>query len=276
MASTPHDLPSWVDFLSHAEIPVLKHSAREINHLQADEEAVTARGLTNIVNHDPLMAFRVLRYMQNHKRKNQLQDLVLVEQAIMMMGITTFFRDLAPQPLVEAVLKTNLPALTQLLRLINRANRAAHYAFEWGVMLRDLHVDEVRVAALLHDLAEVLMWCFAPEQMTLIHDKQLADKNLRSHQVQQEVFGFKLSDLQLRLIEVCQLPPLLAKLMNDSTCSEQQVKNVALAVNLARHSANGWQDAALPDDYRDIADLLRIDTAKAMQIVGAKPEITAV
>lgn len=274
MSELSQDLDYWVDFLSHAVIPVLKHTAREITYSQADEDTVTARGLTNIVNHDPLMAFRVLRYMQSSKRKNQLQDLVLVEQAIMMMGITTFFRELPPQSLVEDVLKTNLPALTQLLRLINRANRAAHYAFEWGVMLRDLHVDEIRIAALLHDLAEILMWCFAPEKMTLIHDKQIADKSLRSHQVQQEVLGFKLSELQLQLIEICQLPPLLTKLMNDSASHEQQVRNVSLAVNLARHSANGWQDAALPDDYSEIADLLHIDTDKAKQIIGVKPEVT--
>jgi len=42
-----------------------------------------------------------------------------------------------------------------------------------------------------------------------------------------------------------------------------------LAVNFARHSANGWDDAALPDDYRDIAELLRVDTVKVMRLVGA-------
>jgi len=33
---------------------------------------------------------------------------------------------------------------------------------------------------------------------------------------------------------------------------------VVLAVNLARHSAHGWDDAALQDDYRQIGRLLRI------------------
>jgi hypothetical protein len=41
-----------------------------------------------------------------------------------------------------------------------------------------------------------------------------------------------------------------------------------LAVNLARHSANGWDDAALPDDYRDIGDLLHISAENAQELVS--------
>ena len=60
--------------------------------------------------------------------------------------------------------------------------------------------------------------------------------------------------------------------MQDEMSLEQRVRNVTLAVNLARHSANGWDDAALPDDYRDIAELLRVDVDKAMRIIGV-PEM---
>jgi hypothetical protein len=60
--------------------------------------------------------------------------------------------------------------------------------------------------------------------------------------------------------------------MQDSASNEQRVRNVTLAVNLARHSANGWDDAALPDDYRDVAELLRMDVAKVLRIVGVPEE----
>ncbi len=40
------------------------------------------------------------------------------------------------------------------------------------------------------------------------------------------------------------------------------------AVNLARHTEQGWQDAALPDDFSNIAELLRLDTETARRIVG--------
>jgi hypothetical protein len=50
------------------------------------------------------------------------------------------------------------------------------------------------------------------------------------------------------------------------------VKNVKLAVDLARHTANGWDDAALPDDYRMIQELLHIDHENLLRRIGAPKE----
>jgi len=268
MVTEPQGLASWAQFLRESEIPVLKATARELQRMQTSED-ISPRELNVIVLQDPMMVFRILRYMQMHRPQHQLQDLVLVEQALMMMGTGTFFREIPPIPLVEDQLSGNLPALLSLLKLIQRAHGAARYAYEWGVMLKDLHVMEVRTAALLHDLAEMLLWCFAPAKMMAILEMQQVDKTLRSHDAQWQVFGFNFSQLQALLIKSCELPPLLARLMHEHARGEQQVRNVTLAVNLARHAANGWDDAALPDDYRDIADFLRMDIERVLTIIGA-------
>ncbi|MDO9394105.1 MAG: HDOD domain-containing protein [Methylotenera sp.] len=273
MSSTPQelvtrDISAWIDFIRKAEIPVLKHTAREIARLKEDEDNLSARAISSAVLNDPMMVFKVLTFSQKHKGKKQLQDLVQADQAILMMGTSSFFLNLQPKVLVEDILKSNLPALMHLLRLVRRAHQAAHFAADWATHLADLHAEEVRTAALLHDLAEMLMWCFAPDKMNAIYAMQNADKTLRSVAVQQDVLGFRLQDLQKELVEIFQLPPLLSKLMQDNASSEQRVRNVILAVNLARHSANGWDDAALPDDYSDIAALLRMDIDRVMRIVG--------
>jgi HD-like signal output (HDOD) protein len=276
MTSTPQELASkdintWISFIRNAEIPVLKHTAREVARLKEDEDNLSARAISTAVLNDPMMVFKVLSFSQNHRGKKQLQDLVQADQAILMMGTTSFFTYLSPKTLVEEMLKANLPALMHLLKLVRRAHQAARYAADWATHLADLHAEEVRTAALLHDLSEMLMWCFAPDKMNAIYAMQQADKSLRSAAAQEEVLGFKLIDLQKELVEAFQLPPLLSKLMQDNASGEQRVRNVTLAVNLARHSANGWDDAALPDDYRDIAELLRMDIARVMRIVGVPP-----
>ncbi|OIR17625.1 HDOD domain protein [mine drainage metagenome] len=273
MASAPvgeaaRDIKAWVDFIATAEIPVLKQTAREVAILREDEDKQSARAITTAVIHDPMMVFKVLCYSQKHKGRNQLQDLLQVEQAIIMMGATAFFQNIPTHYLVEDALKTNLPALTHLLRLIRRAHRAAYFAADWATYLKDLRAEEVRIAALLHDLSEMLMWCFEPEKMNTMCAMQQADKTLRSKAVQQEVLGFTLHDLQKQIVDSFEFPPLLVKLMQEEASGEQRVRNVTLAVNLARHSAHGWDDAALPDDYSDIAELLRMDIDKVMRIVG--------
>lgn len=268
MDETFYAIPQWIDFFAKTPIPVLKHTARELERLQEDEGRLSTREITSIVLNDPFMVFRVISFAKQHQGRHQLQDLIQVEQAILMMGSDAFYRNLPANPLVEDQLHANIPALTHLLRLIKRGHRAAYFASNWAAIQKDLHSEEIRIAALLHDLAEMLMWCFAPEKMNEIYDMQHTDKALRSKTAQEQVLGFKLVDLQKALVEKFQLPPLLSKLMEDQDASEHRAINVALAVNLARHSANGWDDAALPDDYSDIADFLRVDVARARYIIG--------
>jgi hypothetical protein len=61
--------------------------------------------------------------------------------------------------------------------------------------------------------------------------------------------------------------------MEEENADETRVKNVTLAVNLARHSANGWDDAALPDDYHEIAEFLRVDIERAKFLIGVPKEL---
>ena len=262
-------LDQWVSYLSQAELPVLKQTARSLATLREDESRLSARAVAQVIALDPMMTVKVLRYLQLHKHRSQESEVVQVEQALIMMGVEAFFSKVPAQPLVQEVMQGHTDALIQLLHLIHRAHRASEYAYDWAVRLTDLHFEQIRIAALLHDLSEMLMWCFAPKEMLEIREIQHRDKSLRTRAVQEQVFGFNLLDMQKQLVKNWQLPELLLHLMDDEYSSNQRVRNVTLAVNLARHSANGWDDAALPDDYRDIAELLRMSPEQVMHMVGA-------
>ena len=262
-------LEHWVSLLTHADLPVLKHTARDLSALRADDKRLNTHSIAEIIARDPMMTAKLLRYLQQHKSKAQTAEVVQVEQALLMLGIEPFFNNVTLQPLAEEMLKAHVVALPPMLRVVHRSHRASEYAMEWAVQLRDLHYEEVRVAALLHDIAEIMMWCFAPALMLNIRDIQQKDKALRSRSAQEQVLGFALVDLQKELVLQWGLPELLLTLMNDSSAKQPRVRNVELAVNLARHSANSWDDAALPDDYEDIGELLRIPAAQVMVMLGA-------
>ncbi|MBA3756155.1 MAG: HDOD domain-containing protein [Nitrosomonas sp.] len=263
-------LSEWVSFLTAAEIPVLKQTARNLAILQQDEQHLSARSIAHVVKNDAFMTVKLLRYLQQHKHRSQEHDVVEVEQIIMMLGLETTLNKVSAKPLVEEILgHNNMSALVYLLKTAHRANIASSYAFDWAVRLHDLHFEEIRIAALLHDIAEILMWCFAPKEMLEIKNLQKQDKTIRSATAQQNILGFTLNQLQLELAVKWKLPQLLITLMDGSCSSLQRVRNVTLAVNLARHSANGWDDAALPDDYEEIAKLLHLQAWEIMTIVGA-------
>lgn len=271
MTQEPKSLGHWLVFLADAEIPVLAHTAREIAHLREDEDNLGARDVSRVVAQDPMMTARLLRHLQAHKHRNQTRDLVEIEQTLMMMGIGRFFEVLPPRPTVEETLRGHMDALVQLLHVVRRAHRASQYAMDWALLLHDLHAEEIRIAALLHDLAEMLMWIYAPEEMLQIRRMQLSDKALRSRDAQTQVLGFTLADLHRAVAFAWDMPELLIHLMEDAHADGRRVKNVKLAVDLARHSANGWDDAALPDDYSAIAELLRMRQEEVMALLVPKP-----
>jgi HD-like signal output (HDOD) protein len=262
--SEAKELEHWVASLSRINLPVLKQTARDLNTLREDEERLTASSIAGIIARDPIMTVKLLRYLQLHKHNCQTTEIVQVEQALLMLGIDALFNYVPLDFMVEEALGSNIAALSHLLRVIHRLHRASEYARDWAVQLHDLHYEEVRIAALLHDIAEVLMWCFAPGQMLEIDDIQQKDKALRSSDVQQQVLGFRLMDLQRELVVQWSLPQLLLTLMNESSSTQSRVRNVNLAVRLARHSAHDWEDAALPDDYKDIGQLLRMPADEVM------------
>lgn len=261
-------LNEWVTRLSKSELPVLKHTARDLTALRAEDDKLSAHAIAHAIERDPVMAVKLLRYLQSHKRRAQTTDVVQVEQALLMLGLESFFKHVAAEPLIEDLLKTHAIALPPLLRIMHRAHRASEYAYDWAVYLHDLHFEEVRVAALLHDIAEILMWCFAPESMLKIREIQKNDKALRSRDVQQQVLGFTLAELQQELAVEWGVPELLLILMNGTSAQSPRVRIVTLANNLARHSANGWDDAALPDDYIELGELLHLPVDQAMAMVA--------
>jgi len=261
-------LAGWVAFLSQADIPVLKQTARELDALRQDANKLSARGVADAIAADPMLTVKLLRYLQQHKRRSQTSEVVQVEQALLMLGVEAFYNKVPASPNVQDTMQGQTPALIELLHVVHRSHRASEYARDWAIRLNDMHYEEVRIAALLHDLAEMLLWCYAPQQMLQIRALQQQDKALRSRVAQEHVLGFNLPDLQKMLVKEWNLPQLLLELMDDSNAGQPRVRNVTLAVNLARHSANGWNDAALPDDYRDMGALLRIPPADAMALVA--------
>ena len=253
------DLATCVDFLSKAEMPILRQTVRKLEEARQNIDKVSGRDITAIVLQDPLMAVRVLAYIQPFRGKHLRSDITTIANAVMMLGIEPFFKKFEAPTTIETLLKGEPQALLGVLQVVRRVQRASHYAHDWAFERHDMNIEEVALAALLHDLAEILLWCFAPKMAIEIRDRLQADKSLRSVTAQEQVLGFRLFDLQSALCHAWHLPELLNMLMDDANAHLPRVQNVRLAVNLARHSITDWNDAALPDDFAAIEKLLHIN-----------------
>jgi len=269
--STGLDLEGWVAYLSAVEIPVLRHTEQQLAQLREQAQKANARTIAAVILQDPLMTLRVLAYIENHRSQKRFTDITTIERSLMMIGMEPFFEHFQNLPRVEDHLKGHPRALLGLLKVISRARKAAHWAREWAIQRHDLDVDEITVAALLYDFAEILMWCFAPGLAVQVAERQKADRSLRSVAIQTEVYGVPLWQIKKELAQRWHLPQLLITLMDPQNAEHPRVRNVKLAVDLARHSANGWDDAALPDDFKAIEELLHISHETLMHRLGLEP-----
>ncbi|MEO6281318.1 HDOD domain-containing protein [Roseateles sp.] len=263
-------LDAWVEAFAKAEIPVLTETAEALEQMRATEDDVDANGLGEMIATDPLMSLKVLALASELKRSRSAGLRAAPETvtaALVLMGITPFFRAFGPQPTMEEVLAGHDEALLGLSRVMQRAERASRYALAFAAHRADPDAAVIHSAALLHDFAEMLLWAHAPDLALQITTLQEADRALRSSVAQRQVLGIELADLEQALMKRWQLPELLMRITGNKHERDPQVRCVHLAVRLARHTARGWDDAAVPDDLHDIAELLNLSQAHALKLL---------
>jgi HD-like signal output (HDOD) protein len=263
----PLSLDGWVGHFQGMDWPVLDRTAQALEEMRDQEDAVDARMLADIMVSDPLMTLKLLAHTSALNRSRRTTDVETVREALVLIGITPFFRAFGPQPTIEQALADQPEALAGLQDVIRRAERAAHFALGFAVHRADQDAQVIHEAALLHDFVDMLLWLRAPSLALEIRRRQRADPTLRSVAVQRQLLGTSLSEIQHALMLAWRLPDLLVQITDDRHEESTQVRNVLLAIRVARHSADGWDNPALPDDIRDIAQLLNLSLGPARSLL---------
>jgi HD-like signal output (HDOD) protein len=259
----PTSLAAWAALFDPQQLPILDSTARTLEELRLAQDDVDAHLLAEPIAADPLLTIKLLAHVaqlraQRHPGRDE-GDAETVTEALVMLGITPFFTHFGPQPTVQAQLADMPLALQGFERVLHRSRRAARFALGFAAHRLDPDAAVLHEAALLHDFAELLLWQRAPQLALRIAQLQAADSSLRSAAVQREVLHIELADLQHTLMLAWRLPRLLVRITDDyDRAPTAQVRNVQLAIRVARHSAQGWHNAALPSDISEIADLLHL------------------
>lgn len=268
LTQPPANLAGWVDLFDPAELPVLAYTSASLEELRDHEDAVDARMLAEIVAADPLMTIKVLSLVARLRRGREGSETETVTEALVMLGIPPFFHHFGKQPTVEAALEGQPAALSGFQRVLERSRRAARFAIGFAVHRMDHDAGVIHEAALLHDFTELLLWLRAPALALQIDTRQRIDPTLRSSVIQKELLNIELVDLEHALMQRWRLPSLLIEITDDHASQPTvQMRNVMLAVRVARHTADGWDNAAVPDDVADVARLLNMSLEPAQRLL---------
>jgi HD-like signal output (HDOD) protein len=267
LLGAPRDLDGWVRALRGATIPVLAETATSLEALRLVEDATDAREIAGVIAGDPLMTLKLFVHAAAKRSRHATADAETVTAALVMLGIGPFFRLFGPQTSIEALLQETPDALEGLRAVLRRAERAARFALAFAVHRQDYDAAVIHEAALLHDFAEMLLWCHAPQLALAMRERQRLDPGLRSSAVQRALLNVELADLQQALMLAWRLPELLVRITDDRHAHHPSVRSVTLAIRIARHTAEGWENAALPDDVRDVGQLLNLAPEPALQLL---------
>jgi HD-like signal output (HDOD) protein len=268
IVQAPQDIQGWARLFQPEDLPVLGATADALERQRKREDDLDAKTLAEMVASDPLMTLKLLAHVGRMRRSRREGDAETVTAAMVMLGISPFFRAFGPQPTVENHLRRQPEALEGFRAVLKRARRAADFALGFAVHRFDHDAAVIFEAALLHDFAEMLLWLQAPDLALEIARRQRADSQLRSEAVQREVLHVRLVDLQHELMMQWRLPSLLVRITDHGAHNDSaQVRNVLLAIQVARHSAHGWDNPAIPDDLREIADLLQLGAEPTLRML---------
>lgn len=263
------DLQAWTAYFLAAEIPVLRSTAETLEALRANEDMTDANSIGEMIAGDPMMTLKVLAHASRLRNERVVTPPQTVTAALVMMGISPFFRAFPPQPTIEDRLAWSPAALAGLSRVVRRAHRSADFALVFSIHRTDPNAASIHAAALLHEFVEMLMWLHAPQLALRIQSAQNSDSTLRSQAAQQAVLGIDCMTLQAVLVATWGLPSLLQELGTTGQLNAAGARTVLLAADLARHSASGWDNAALADDLAHAGELLNMSPDAVMELARA-------
>lgn len=259
----------WAARLVSSEIPVMRSTLQAVKALQANSDVSAAR-IAAAIMPDPMMTLKLLRLANANKRGEFAQRIATAEHAVMMLGLNATFTRLQETLTLEETMP--VAAQSGLLRCVARACHAATHAREWAVQRLDTSSEEVYIAALLQEIAEMALWVADADQMQLL---EKARRKQEFNEAEIQIFGFQLKALANALAEQWNMPPLVAAAMLTETREiPVRPRCVALANRLSRDAEWGWYGEALAKDIEEIAEARRLPLDEvAAQIYRTSAEV---
>ena len=246
MANVKSVSNAWLQFWDRRAIPILQESRNQLMGMIRRADLIRPGEVAEIVARDPLLTAQVLRMMNQRQKSSMSADVVAIESAILLIGVTPFLERFARAQTVESVmLPTHQAEYGQLLKRVFEARLARRLATVFANKRFDAKLGEIQAAAVLANLCESLA-IISPHL-----DEQAPAASL---------------DL-LSLLEQWQMPTAILDLIRvDAEPATRSVLQHAV-VPLSRQLERGWWQDEIQQRLLTIAGVLNFPAEQVWQLL---------
>ncbi|MBK1694418.1 histidine kinase [Chromatium weissei] len=250
--TAPKNLDEWVALICEQEMPVFDMTARKVIAFTSNELAPISE-LANVILRDAALTARVLK-LANSVFYNPIGvSISTITRAVVVLGFNAVRDICLAVRLIDALVKG--AARERLGRELALALHTATQARALAVVKNDKSAEEIFIAALLMRVGEMAFWCYSDEvgeKLTQLSNQ----KGMTPERAQEQMLGFRLSQLSRRLIQEWQLTELLQHAISQPVQGDERLHTIRFAQQIT-HCAEmqGWQSPEMTQLIQRIAKL---------------------
>jgi len=232
-----HGLAQWLDFLSEKPLPILNRTKLEVQSLINQAHLSITQYATPVL-FDAGFSARLFKHVNKQRVAAGKSPLTTLDNALSHLGQGAFQTFLNNTPLLEEQ-KLADKNLQGYMRTMANACHAALQAKNWAQQRNVMQPEETQQAALMQNVTELMLWCYADDAMSQIEFLHYVKKK-PYETAAREVLGCGMRELGSVIAEKWHLP----EMAQDGLRSRQEdftlACGVSLAAELSRIVSQNW------------------------------------
>lgn len=267
-----NELEEWVKKISEYDLPIFKSTLNALSNIIVEDDT-SASELTSVILRDPSLSAKILKFANSSYYNPSHAKTYTVSRAVVLMGFDVV-RDIG---LSLAVIESFLGAKSRTIvsalmaKSFHAATQARNLAREDG----EKALEEIFLAALLHNLGEMAFWCVADEELTDTLLTAMKDDQYDEEKAQERILGFKLADLTLALVSRWNMNKILEDSLSVTPSDDSRKKYIYFGVKLAETLPEGMESEKVKKVCLQLAGQLGRPLPETLKIVreGCKQAI---
>jgi len=243
-------LAHWHAFLSKKSLPILTRTKKDVQAL-IDQTHLSITQYTTPIFYDACFSALIFQHVNGARQASNKNPLTTLGNALSHMGQMSFQNFLNKSLLLET-LKLSDKNYQGFIRVMGQSCHASLQSREWALQRSVAETEEIQLAALLQNVAELMLWCYADDAMPKIEEQCYINKKTYE-QATNEILGCGMRELGARLSETWNLPEMATNGLVTRQDDFTLATGVSLASDLARIVTRTWYGKEAVDVISHIA-----------------------